>query len=98
MEATSAERQIVRGFVEDVQSHSSGLDKLLWELLQICALPDLETSEQDTGQVGDEEIQEVKASSAACGVLVRENSPKGILAIPALADGHKTDGWMMGAR
>ncbi len=48
--------------------------------------------------MGDEEIQEVEPTSATCGALVREDCPKGTLAIPTLADGHQTNGWVMGAR
>ena len=56
MEATPSERQVLRGFVKDVEPKSSGLDSLLWELLQICPLPNLTPSEQDIGQMGNEEI------------------------------------------
>ena len=48
--------------------------------------------------MGNEEIQKVEATSRSGGILVRENCPKATLAIPALADGRQTDGWMMGAR
>ena len=56
MEATPAERQVYRGLVKDAQPKSLGLDQLLWELLQICALPNLTPSERDIGQMGNEEI------------------------------------------
>jgi hypothetical protein len=43
------------------------LDKLLWQLLQIGALPDLAPSEPNSGQVGHEEIQEAAASGELPG-------------------------------
>jgi hypothetical protein len=62
------------------------------QLLQICDVSDLAASEQNFGQVGNEEIQEVEKTSKTGGVLVRENSPKAARTVSALEDGYKTDG------
>ena len=73
------------------------MDKLLRELLQICAVSDLASSEHNISQVGNEEIEKVEMPSNECGFLVGKNCQKAARVISALAVGHKTDGWIIGA-
>ena len=73
------------------------MDKLLRELLQICVVSNLASSEHNISQMGNEEIEEVEAPSYKCGFLVGENCQKAARLISALAVGPKTDGWIMGA-
>ena len=73
------------------------MDKLLRELLQICAVSDLATSEHNISQMGNEEIEKVERPSDECGLLVGRNCQKAARVISALAVGCKTDGWIMGA-
>ncbi len=56
MEIAPTQRQVAGGLVKHIQPCNQGLDKLLWQLLQICAYSDNATSEQGNGQMGDEEI------------------------------------------
>jgi len=65
-----------------------GLYTLLRKLLQICAVPDPEPPEYNTGQMGKEEIQEVEAPFHQCDILVRGSLQKAALIISALADGY----------
>jgi hypothetical protein len=47
--------------------------------------------------MGNEEIEKVEKPSNECGFLVGKNCPKAARVISALAVGHKTDGWIIGA-
>ena len=73
------------------------MDKLLREFLQICAVSDLASSEHNISQMGNEEMEKVERPSNEGGLLVGKNSQKAARTISALAVGHKTDGWIMGA-
>ena len=46
---------------------------------------------------GNEEIEKVERPSNECGFLVGKNCQKAARIISALAVGHKTDGWIIGA-
>jgi len=73
------------------------MDKLLWKLLQVCAVSDLASSEHNIGQMGNEEIEEVERPSNESGLLVGRNCQKAARFISALEVGCETDGWIMGA-
>ena len=98
MEVAAAKRFISGRPISSVQSHNQGLDQLLCALLQIRALSDLASPERHTGQVGNEEVQEVALPSHESGILAGANSQEAALAVSALAVWCATDGWMMGAR
>ena len=73
------------------------MDKLLRKLLQVCAVSDLASSEYNTGQMGNEEIEEVERPFNEGGLLVGGSCQKATRSISALEDRHQTDGWIMGA-
>ena len=99
MEVAAAKRFISGRSISSSQSHHQGLDQSLCPALSTPGAQSYSASpERHTGQVGNEEVQEIALPSHESGILAGADSQKAALAVSALAVWCATNGWMMGAR
>jgi hypothetical protein len=75
LDITAAKRQITGRPVPNVQSDTSGMDYLLWPILQVSPLPNVREPESHSSEVGNEEIQEGAEACQKGDALARTDSP-----------------------
>jgi hypothetical protein len=51
------------------------MDQLLWSLLQVGALPDIQPAQQSFDKVGNEEIQKVTGTKAESHIVAEAHRP-----------------------
>ena len=61
------------------------MDQLLWSLLQVGALPDIQAAQQSFDKMGDEEIQKVTGAKAQSHMVVETHRPPRTGLVCALA-------------
>ena len=98
MEAASEKRPESGGSGGNGESHHSGLDQLLWNVLQVGTVPGMQTPESYFEEMGDEEIQEVEGPKTENEEMVRKSHWTGAKTLRTLAVFRlQTCDWMMGA-
>ena len=52
------------------------MDQLLWALLQVGSLPDIQPAQQSFDEMGDEEIQKVTGAEAESHIVAEAHRPQ----------------------